>query len=623
MLGPVEAELAAFAPKPRGLLAALLARANTEVAMPSLIDAVWPEDPPASAVRSVRIYLYRLRKDLGPRLCSGAYGWRLRIDADEWDAGRFQSLVRRGRAAAEAGRAQEGGELLRQALDLWRGPAFQGCDGLPLVREEAARLNELRHTVIEERLAIELDLGRHHKVVDELAALVAAHPYRERLRGQLMVAWYRLGRASDALAAFREGRRLMADELGVEPGPELRRLEHAILNDALPSPAAAAPEWRGGAIPAAPAALPPPPLTFVGREAELALLDGMTAGRGGPTVLAVSGPAGAGKTGLALHWAWRERGAFPDGQLYADLRACDDTTSPAEPGMVLDGFLRALGVRPHVIPPDTEHRSAMFRSLTRERGLLIILDDADSAAQVRPLLPGGGPSRVIVISRHILPALTALEEARAVHLGALTSGEARDLLVTMLNRTGRTLDTAAAGRVADLCDLLPLALRIAAARLSHRPSWTLAELADRLDGEGDRLNELDLGEIGVRGSLLASYRRLDHRQRAALRRFAIAARLDGVAPWLLAALLDVSQNEAEALAGDLADAQLLQYAGHDVTGARYRCHDLVRLFALERAEAEDPEPERRAARARGVAALLGVPRLEGRRAAAGRSPVLD
>src|SRR5215467_4960590 len=605
VLGPLQvtragAPVTLGGPRERVLLAALLVEHGRVVSVDGLAQALWGDHPPATARHQVAIGVSRLRKALAAAgagrdviaTCAPGY-----LVAGGWlDARCFEERARQARDALAAGDREEAARLLRAALSLWRGPALNGIDR-PFAEIEAARLEERRLMVTEEHVGLELDLGRHEELVGELFALVRAHPLRERLRGLLMLALHRAGRRAEALTVYQDGRRQLVETLGVEPGPQLRAMHQALLRDE--------PAWDGdrpprragdpaaggdqaGHIPPVPAQLPPDVRGFTGRRAELDALDELAAipqaaangaGERPLPIGIVAGVAGVGKTGLALHWGHRAMHRFPDGQLYADLRGYDAHREPLPPGAALDGFLRALGVPGEQIPGGLDERAALFRSALHGRQVLIVLDNARTPEQVRPLLPGSSSCLVLVSSRDRLDDLVACEGARLYALGVLHLGEASDLLGRMAG--DRRIDPATAGRIAVLCDRLPLALRIAAARLAIHPDGAAADLADRLADEQRRLAELSQAHRGVRASFALSYRELPARAATLFRLLGLLDAAD-FAAWAAAALLDAATREAEDLLDQLVQAGLLEVAGRDGAGqVRYRLHDLMRLYARE------------------------------------------
>lgn len=599
VLGPVEVHDGEHAivlpPQRRHLLALLLCRPNSVVSTELLIDGLWGPAPPRTAGKSLQIQLHHLRRALGDerRIDHRTPGYLLHVESGEVDALRFEVLVGWGRAALAAHRTEEGARTLRRALGLWRGSPFAGSEQVAMVAEEALRLAEQRWTAEEDLIGAELDLGRHADVVVRASALVARHPFRERLRGHLMVALYRLGRQAEALEVHREGRRLLADQLGLQPSARMRELEHSILmNDpALDAPVSAR-RVSDEAPAARPAQLPADIKDFTGRTRETTSLarfligDGDAGtGPGRPTALAlatVSGRPGVGKTTLAVHVAHRVREAFPDGQLYVNLHGIEP--EPTDPSRVLARFIRALGVEGPAIPEHPEERAELYRDLTAGRRVLVVLDNATNERQIRPLLPGSAGCGVLITSR---ARLAGLEGAQVIDLDGFESEPALALLAKVTG-TGRVAaEPAAAEHVVRLCGHLPLAVRIAAARLAARPAWNLAMFAERLSDEHRLLDELAVGDLEVRGSVALSYQLLDDDQR---RVFRLLGHLPGLdfPGWVTMPLADTSREAAERLVESLVEARLVEAVRGDGSGfARYRLHDLLRVFARERSATDD------------------------------------
>ncbi|HEY3684426.1 MAG TPA: BTAD domain-containing putative transcriptional regulator [Streptosporangiaceae bacterium] len=583
VLGPVtlwdgDTEIA-IAPRLRALLSVLLCHRGQVASIDVLVEALWGERSPAAAPRSLQVYVHRLRAALGGahRIEHRPPGYRLVVAADRLDSAAFEHLVGQARARLAEGQTAAGADLLRRALDLWHGAAFDGCDDIIGVREEADRLTELRHEATEECLRARLDLGRHADAVGELRVLVAAHPYREGLRGLLMLALYRLGRASEALDSYREARALLADELGLEPGPELRALEHAILNQ---DPALDAPVRPAAAPVPTPRELPADVTAFTGRgsraDSLAALLTAAPAACGapaGPPIAAIGGGAGVGKSALAIRVAHRVAGAYPDGQLYVNLHGHTAGTDPLTPGDVLDRFLRALGdATPHT---DTEEAAARFRSLTADRRVLVVLDNAADEAQVRELLPAGPGCGVLITGRRVL---AGLDGAVHEHLDALPPSDAAALLGRLIGAERATAEADAAAEIARLCGNWPLALRIAAARLVVHPGLALAAFAGRLAEDRGRLDELQHADLAVRASLAASHRHSPEEARTLAHLGVFNGHTISVP--VAAAAAGTSDAAAARDLDALMESQFLQSAGPD----RYEMHDLVRAYAREQAE---------------------------------------
>ena len=621
ILGPLEVRsddgqpVRVRASKQRMLLAMLLVHANATVTDQALVDALWETEPPPSAIANLRTYASAVRRLLsagsagdapGARLLTQAGGYRLEVDPERLDLLRWRRLVDRGTAAYRRGDLAGAAEELAEASALWRGRPLGDLELHGAVHAQVAALNEQCLEALEALVGARLGLGEHAELAVELRRLVEEHPFHERFWELLMLALYRSGRQAEALAAYQEARQLLIGELGVEPGPALQRLERAILSadPALrPSPGEAA-----GATARAPGQLPPDVAGFTGREDLLAVLGrhlvpaggagggaGDGAGRGtGTVVAAIAGTAGVGKTALAVHAAHLAAGHFPDGQLYANLHGASAGLQPLQPLDVLGRFLRALGIDPSAVPAELEEASAMFRSQVTDRRLLVVLDNAADAAQVAPLLPASSGCGALVTSRQLL---TGLDGAKHLHLDVLPASDAIELLGRLVGEERVTAEPEAAAEVARCCGWLPLALRIAGARLAARPSWPVRALAERLGDTQRRLDELELAEAGVRTSfavsceqLAASAETVDH---AAAGLFDTLGLLDGpeVGVPVVARLLDQPEEAAERALERLVDAQLLETPAP----GRYRFHDLLRLYARELAQERHAAPERAAA----------------------------
>ncbi len=581
--------------KQRALLAVLLMHAGQVVSVDRLLDVLWDGRPPSTAVTQLQGLVSRLRRTLAvddgdpTRLLTRPPGYVLEVAPGEVDLHDFELLVDAAHQQMATGEMGAAADRLRAALSLWRGQPLGGVDIAELVEVEVPRLQEHRLSALEDRIEADLAVGRHAELIAEVRALVAAHPFRERLRGQLMVALYRAGRRAEALAAYRQGRAVLAEELGLDPGAELRRLERMILTADSSLDLAVAPEAAEGAPTSVigPAQLPPDITDFTGREKQVAQVCDLLAGEPAQrppavVVAAIAGQAGVGKTTLAVHVAHRIRDRFPDGQLYVNLRGNERWR--LDPGDVLARFLRALGVDGAAIPETTEERSHLFRSRLDGLRVLLVLDNAAGEAQVRPLLPASRACAVLVTSRS---RLAGLEGIRLVDLDVFDAEQAVALMSRLAGRDRVTAEAQAAEQIVQLCGYLPLAVRVAGARLAIRPHWSLRRLANVLADEHRRLDELQVGDLDVRASLALSYAGLDNQARRGLRLLGMLDVPD-FTPWAAAALLDTSQQRAEVLVDALADAQLIDVVGEDATGQfRYRFHDLARVYARERAEAED------------------------------------
>ncbi|MEO3834155.1 BTAD domain-containing putative transcriptional regulator [Nonomuraea sp. B10E8] len=514
ILGPLEASclgrpVKLGGPRPRSLLAALLLDAGRIVPLDRLVTAIWGDRLPGSARNQVAIHVHTLRKAVkaagwdAELITTERVGYRLLTD-DVWlDA---HEARQQAAAARRASRPEEASATLARALDLWRGPVLAEIDTTEIAA--AARgLENSRLDIAEEWADAELACGRPREAVARLAGLVEEHPLREGLRERLMLALWRSGRQADALESYQQGRRHLLDELGLEPGQALRALQQAIL--AGPPPAGAAhedtpapPPGTSTAQPGAsgaqvdqpvplvtvrPAQLPPAVSAFVGRTPQIRMLGRLRRPhRDGLPVAVITGAAGVGKTSLALRWAHEVAGRFPDGQLFTNLHGYDRDRRSAEPSAVLERFLRALGVPGTAVPPALEERTALFRSTLDGKRVLVLLDNAESAAQVRPLLPGTPDCCVIVTSRRRLEGLTVSHGALQVPLDVLSEQESVELLERVVGAERVSAEHEAATWLAALCDRSPLPLRIAAAKLTARPRWSLAEMAERLADEHHR-----------------------------------------------------------------------------------------------------------------------------------------
>ncbi len=587
ILGPLEVSAAGRSlilggQRQRRILAALLLGADRPVPLSQLIEAGWDDDPPASAAHQVRNRIAELRRLLTPVggfIDTEGDGYRLRIGDGELDVAVFDELTRRGRAARDPA-------LLRRALGLWRGPALAGVGGGWLGRH-ADRLDEQRLAVSEERFELELAAGDAAGLVDELGPLVTAHPLRERLVGLWMTALHRCGRRTEALSAYRSLASRLADELGIDPSPELRRRHDEISRD------------DGGAPHAVPAQLPRDVPGFVGRMGDLAALDGLLSdSQAGRTVVisAIEGTAGVGKTALAVHWAHRVRDKFPDGQLYVDLRGFDPSGTVKSPAEALRGFLDALGVPAQRVPADLDGQAALYRGALADKRMLVLLDNVRDTDQVRPLLPDAPDCLVVVASRNRLTDLTA-EGAHPILLDLLTSAEAEQLLVRRLGAGRVAAEPDAVDRIIARCARLPLALAIVAARAAD-VDVALAALADELDRARGDLGPFtaDDPRADVRAVFSWSHRALSGAAARLFRLLGLHAGPDFAAP-AAASLVGEPVERVEALLAELTRAHLIT----EHAPGRFALHDLLRAYANAHADTVDGAPECRAA----VGRLLG------------------
>jgi DNA-binding SARP family transcriptional activator len=616
LLGPVAVHCGGVAmPVPRGrqraVLAVLLLNAGRVMSVAEIAETLWGPAPPPSAPATVRNYMKRLRRALGDagqaRIVTRSPGYMIRVDPGELDVARFEVLLGAARNAARGGSWEAAADQARAALALWRGEPLADVESEALALREVPRLTELWLQAAELRIDAELRLGRHGEVIAELERLAAAHPLREHLHALMMLALYREGRQAEALAAYRRVRRVLVDELGAEPGAELRDLHRQIL---AAGPVLVAPESAhlppgdarlAGArpVPVVPRELPGPVPQFVGRAAELAELTGMleraSAQRPRTLVIsAIAGTAGVGKTALAMQWAHHVADRFPDGQLHVNLRGYDPG-QPVPAAGALAGFLRSLGVAEKDIPADTAERAARYRSLLAGRRMLIVIDNATAAEQVRPLLPGSPSCVTVVTSRDALAGLVARDGARRLDLGPLPSAEAVDLLRALIG--GRVdAEPDATVTLAGYCARLPLALRVMAERAAASPGVSLTELTSELADQQERLDLLDAAGdrlTAVRAVFSWSVRHLDDHAGRAFRLLGLHPGADFDA-YAAAALTGATLQQAGRVLHRLARAHLIQPAG---TG-RYAMHDLLRAYAADQAAGPGREQEREAALAR-------------------------
>ncbi|MFI1969600.1 AfsR family transcriptional regulator [Streptomyces cinnamoneus] len=600
VLGPVRAwrgdePLHTGSPQQRALLAALLLRGGRTATAPELVDALWGEEPPHAALAALRTYASRLRKAFGPdadALVSESGGYAIRVGYGGLDIDTAERLAAEADKARGAGDRARARELMNEALDLWDGEPLAGLSG-PYADTQRARLEEWRLSILETRLDLDLEVGCHAEAVSELTALTAAHPLRERLRELLMLALYRSGRQAEALAVYADTRRLLADELGVDPCSELSELQQRILNAdiALNVHPAAADRPAAGPTFIRPAQLPATVSDFTGRTAFVSELSEQLATAEGRVmaVSAVAGIGGVGKTTLAVHVAHAARHQFPDGQLYVDLQGTGPVV--AEPEAVLGSFLRALGVPDSAIPDGVEERSALFRSTLDGRRVLALLDNARDAAQVRPLLPGNEGCAALVTSR---ARMVGLAGAHLVDLDVMSPEEALVLFTRIVGPERVDSERDAAMDVVAACGFLPLAIRIAASRLAARRTWTVSVLARKLGDERRRLDELRAGDLAVKATFELGYGQLEPAQARAFRLLGLADGPD-ISLAAAAAVLDLDLDATEELLESLVDTSLLESAAP----GRYRYHDLLRLYARSCAERDElPPSEREAALSR-------------------------
>ena len=611
-------------PKLRTLLAVLLADANATVHSEALIDSLWGSNPPRSARENLKTYVWALRRALSPADLAGApistspHGYAVRVQPECLDLLTFARYVSDGAQARRSGDLARAVKHYEGALLLWRGSAFEDvCYTSNVLAVAAQRLNDQRLSVVEELIDIRLESGRHIEVIGELQDCTAQHPLRERLWERLMLALYRSGRQSDALAAYQRLRKHLIEEVGVEPGPAVRTLHQRILAadpaliapsaDSAGAPPAPAPPFRASATPRQ---LPLDVPTFVGRDAELAEITRLLPADDADKlcrIVILHGAPGVGKSALAVRAANLLSARFPDGQLYLNLRGATPGVLPLRPADGLGRLLRTLGIPAADVPQDLDESSALFRTMLADRRMLIVLDNAATAAQLRPLLPGSARTGVMVTSR---ASLAAVDGAVHLPLGPLSPQSSRAMLEELIGADRAAADAEATRRLAELCDRLPLGLHVAASRLQTRSTWTVQDMVDRLTDERRRLIELAAGDLAVRSSLSISLTLLqrsdDPDDRAAAHALCLLGllRVAEIDVDLAAALFDASLAHAERTIERLADAHLVEA----VQPGHYHLHDLVRLFANEAAATAVPAPERAAALTRGLSYYLATAR---------------
>ena len=598
VLGPLEIRadgqvLPIRAPGRRSLVAALLLAANQVVSVDRLVEVIWGAGGSASSVPNLRTHVVALRRLLAEagagsdRVLTRSGGYLLVVEPGELDLAVFEDLVAQGRAAQQQEDHALAARTFGQALDLWSGPPLENVTLHGSAEPEVARLAEERLAVIQERLAARLACGEHAEVIGELRGFVVEHPLRESLWALLMLALWRAGRPADALVAYDEARHRLAEELGVDPGPELRRLNQRILSGEETSVPEA--PRRTAARAAARCELPGDIGDFTGRESELRqLIDSVRTDQASTVVVsAIDGMAGIGKTTLAVHCARRLAESYPDGQLFVDLWAHTSGHQPLTPSAALGRLLRAMDVPGDQVPEELEERAALWRATLTGRRVLIVLDNAADSAQVRGLLPGAPGCLALVTSRR---RLTDLDSVYLLTLDVLPPADAMALFEQVVGDSRPVEEPDAAREVLALCGHLPLAIRIAAARLRHRRAWDVAHLRDRLRDHQRRLAELRGDDRSVVAVFALSYQQLTEDQRRLFRLLGLHPGTD-IDANAASALTGEPVREQEELLADLFDAHLLQ----EPSAGRYRLHDLLRAYAAQLAADEDTEADRHAA----------------------------
>jgi DNA-binding SARP family transcriptional activator/predicted negative regulator of RcsB-dependent stress response len=601
VLGPLQVlvngeDLPVRAGRHRALLVSLLLRAGAAVSVEELAVHVWGDDPPARYRGTLQTYVMRLRQALGPAVPIRTVpdGYLIDVDERTLDLARFGPLVEQGEQDLAAGNLKAAAAAFSAALGLWRGPAMADVPSEVLHRDEVPRLDERRLHALERRIGVDLELGLHALLVPELTALTAEHPLRERFWAQLVLALHRDGKRDEALTAFDRVSRLLADDLGIDPGDELRAAHAQVLRGEPFLERAAVAARVTGPERAVPSQLPADIGDFVGRDQAALLVEALLLTAQDVPVVALAGPPGVGKTALAVHCAHRLRARFPDGQLYVNLRGYA-LGPPLSAVDVLPRFLRALGVAAESIPLDQDEQEAMFRARLTGRRVLLVLDNAATAEQIRPLLPAPGTvtglaglpgaqgCAVLVTSRYTLRGLAVSHAASNVRLDVLDVAEARALLAGMLGRDLVEAQPEAADALAELCAHLPLALRIAAANLISRPDTTIAQYAEELRA-GNRLAALAVDgdeRIAVHVAFDLSYTALPPELAHLFRLLSVAPGTD-ITPDVAAAITGLTTQEARRGLDRLAAANLVD----DHAPNRYQFHDLLREYAAARLHAE-------------------------------------
>lgn len=565
------------APKLRRVLALLAVQANTVVRNQQLMDELWDGEPPRSASTSLQTYIYRLRRhyrlsefagdESEAALCTSGNGYRLLLPPGALDANRFTTLVERGRSELKADKPEAALKSLRTALRLWRGPLFSDIEIGPVTHAATVWLEEMRKSVLEQRFDLEIELGRHGEVIEELTGLVAEEPTHEGFQAKLMLALHRSGRRPEALRVYQHVRQSLGDELGLEPSAELQRLHHAVLNAAEePEPVPRRTVARLPVRERVPDQLSPDVPGLRDREPQLAVAQRALSRQDGdqaPAVVAVVGSPGNGKSAFAVHLAHRVREAYPDGRFHVQLHGADGTV--ASPHDVLARLLGDLGVPSQRIPESTVERSALFREWTADLQVLLVLDDVVAMDQVRALLPSSPGSAVVMACRRRLadPFVTA-----TVTLPPLTEAGALGVLEDSLG--ARTGDRLAVHELAAYCHGVPLLLRTAASLMELRPHWPVEWL---LRDSGRRLlHGRSVGQASLHNSVWRSHELLSG---AARRVFGVLATAEGPASIPdVAGRLGTSEEIAETLLEELVEFQLAEPEcfATDFADLRYRLH---------------------------------------------------
>ncbi|WP_406070841.1 BTAD domain-containing putative transcriptional regulator [Micromonospora sp. NBC_01638] len=604
----------------RTILAMLLLTPAHVVTLGQLVTALWGDCPPASARNAIQGHVSRLRRLLddipGVELVTAGPGYRLNVPRESVDVHRFRRLV--GRAQAVDAPLDE---LLRTAVDLWRGPAFADVAGEWLAATAGPALEQERLAAVEELSRAELRGGRPGAAIGRLTAVVAEHPLRENAVALLMTGLHRAGRRSEALDVFRATRLRLSRDLGIEPSDELQRIHRAVLADDPPAVAASQAVAAPAVATAGPCArqLPADVAYFTGRTAELAALDELLGWRHtGVAVAVISGAPGAGKTALTVHWAHRVADRFPDGQLFVNLCGFDTTGAAMDPADALRRLLAGLGVPANRLPAALDEQSALFRTVVAQRRVLIVLDNARDAAQVRPLLPGASGCLVVVNSRDQMTGLVVGHGATPLALSRPSPAEAREFLAKRLGSERVAREPQASADIVESCGRLPLALAVVAARAVTNPHLPLAALAAELRESRDRLDVLANGDSAtdVRTVFSRSYRALGTETARLFRRLGLHVGPD-LSLSAAANLMGLPVARTRALIGELIRAHLIE----EPVPGRYVFHDLIRAYAEELARTIESAADRRLALRRLLDHYLHSARLADALVEPHRSPI--
>lgn len=588
LLGPfavtVDDAPVALGPRLRTLLAVLALDVGRTVPADRIAAAVWGEDRPAGTRKAIQVLVTRLRATLGAQAVrTTAAGYQLSLPPGAVDLHRFESARAASRDTDDAAAEYR---LLRKALGHWRGTPFEAVDSDLLVAVDRPRL--LRAALESVERCVDLALAGHPSDLGELAAglreLVGVHPLRESLWVRYMALLDRTGRRADALAAYQDLYRVLRTELGAQPGVEAQAMQRRLLADgsdqgALGHGAPDHPVPDHGAGTAPPGLLPPPDTAFRGRAAALTALDALLDPAQGHAarIAVVDGPGGIGKTATVLHWAHRMAGCFPGGSLYVNLRGFFPTNTPLAPEVAVRGLLDRLGVPPGRIPADADAQAALYRSVLADRRVLVVLDNARDAEQVRPLLPGGRHCVVVVTSRNRLGGLVAMEGAARITLGTLTPPEAEDLLAARLGKTRLAAEPDAAAELLALCGGLPLAHVIVAERAAARPGARLADLVGELHRHGSRIDALSAGQDQAARAVLSwSYRALGDDAARVFRLLGLHPGPHFTVPGA-ASLAALPQQAARSAVAELERASLLT----ELAPGRFTMHELLMDYAAE------------------------------------------